>query len=101
LVETLVLDRTDEPLGERVALQRRNRQLHAPHPTALEDRTALGRELRVAVHQQAALVPQEPIHRVDQVAGDLRHERLVGMRRAAKDLDFPRVPTDKATFRRS
>ena len=73
-VQTFGLDRQHKSLRVRVAVRGLPRGPDDPHADGLEDVPELRGELHVAVADDETVCPQEPIFRIGQVPGYLRHE---------------------------
>jgi len=86
-LQTLALHGLYEPLGERIHVRCMEGGGDDFDAGILEDSAELRGELAVAVEDQELFVAQAPVDAVGEVARDLRHERAVGIRVDARDLD--------------
>ena len=72
------LDGADEAFDERVQVGTATRQANRCRSGAPEHGPNADSEDRVAIHDEVGLPQQESIHRVGQIAQDLKHPFLVG-----------------------
>ena len=78
-METLLLDRPDEPLGIGVEIRALRRQPDRLNIATRQDLAKDPRVERIAVMNQLARGPQEAIDRIGQIAGHLFHPLAVGL----------------------
>jgi len=88
-VEAFLLNRTVEPLDERIQVRATPGQANRLDTGTRETCTEFLSEDRIAVHDQVVMRQQKTVHAIDQAAQDLEHPVFVGLLDDARDLYSP------------
>jgi hypothetical protein len=87
VVHAFFLEAAHESLQVGIEVWRPRRQPHGRDAGILQDAAVGGAELRVAVHEDRAFPVQKAVLGIGQIAGDLFHPGLLGIRRTTREVN--------------
>jgi hypothetical protein len=90
-VQAFFFDRANKPLRVGIAVRRTKRCPGHAHTRRLEQMSNGGAPLPISVADQEALPVEHAVGRIGEMTRDLEHDAFIRMRRAANDVNSPRV----------